>query len=453
MSARQVKSITIVGAGLAGALLATLLAQRGWRVDVFERRGDPRVHGYAGGRSINLALAERGLHALRSAEIADAVLDKAVMMRGRMVHFPDGSQQLQRYGRDDSEVIWSVSRGDLNLALIDAAEDAGARLHFDRRLDRVDFDDDTAYFLGDGATHPHRFLALVGADGAGSTLRAQMGRRMDLGERTELLGHGYKELEIPPASDGGFRIEPNALHLWPRGHYMCIALPNDERTFTVTLFLPSEGDPGFATVQTGEDARALFARDFADMLPLIPDLERDFESNPTGVLATLYLDRWHLGGSAVLLGDAAHAMVPFHGQGMNCAFEDCVALARHLDAGDGLAAAFAAFEGERRPNALAIQAMALENYLEMRERVDDADYLLQREVERRLAERHSGRFVPRYAMVTFRRLPYATAFERGRVQRELLLQATRGRESLEDVDWAWLDAEVARRLSPLPADS
>ena len=446
------RHLTIVGAGRAGAQRAPLLAKRGWQVDVFERRGDPRVLGYAGGRSINLALAERGLHALRSADADAAVLDKAVMMRGRMVHFLDGTQQLQRYGRDDSEVIWSVSRGELNLTLIDAAEAAGARLHFDRRLDHVDFDRSIAHFLGDGASHPHSFTALIGADGAGSTLRSEMGKHTPLGERTEFLGHGYKELEIPPTIDGDFQLEANALHIWPRGGYMCIALPNDERTFTVTLFLPNEGDPSFETIQDGADARALFARDFADALPLIPELESDFENNPTGTLATLYLERWYLGGRAVLIGDAAHAMVPFHGQGMNCAFEDCVALANHLDSDGALDTAFAAFEAERRPNALAIQAMALENYLEMRARVDDADFLLHRALERQLAERHPDRFVPRYAMVTFRRLPYATAFERGRVQRELLVEATRGRDSLEGIDWGWLDAEVRRRLSPLPVE-
>ena len=451
------RQITIVGAGLAGALLATLLAKRGWTVDVFERRGDPRIEGYAGGRSINLALAERGLHALRSADAADAVLQHAVMMRGRMVHFLDGGEQLQRYGRDDSEVIWSVSRGELNITLIDAAENAGARLHFDRRLESVDFDARMATFLGDGHAHMHRFEALVGADGAGSTLRQQMQRVASLGERLEWLDHGYKELEIPPAADGGFRMEPNALHIWPRGRYMCIALPNDERTFTVTLFLPSNANgssaPSFETVVSGKDARALFERDFADALALIPDLEHDFETHPTGTLATLYLDRWSLQDKAVLLGDAAHAMVPFHGQGMNCAFEDCIALATHLDAASDRAAAFAAFQAERRPNARAIQQMALENYLEMRERVDDADFLLQRSLERTLAERHPDRFVPRYAMVTFRRIPYATAFERGRIQRELLVDATRGRDSLDGIDWQWLDAEVEHRLPPLPAES
>jgi kynurenine 3-monooxygenase len=453
------RPLTIVGAGLAGALLATLLARRGWQVDVFERRGDPRVAGYAGGRSINLALAERGLHALREAGAAEAVLRQAVMMRGRMVHFADGSQQLQRYGRDDSEVIWSVSRGELNITLLDAAEAAGARLHFDRRLDAVDFDDRTARFVDDrdGGRHAHTFTALLGADGAGSALRTAMSTRADLGERHAPLGHGYKELEIPPAADGGFRIEPNALHIWPRGGYMCIALPNDERTFTVTLFLPNQarpavGEPGFDTVRDGAAARTLFASDFPDALPLIPELESDFERNPVGSLGTLYLDHWHQGGDAVLLGDAAHAMVPFHGQGMNCAFEDCTALARHLADAPDLAAAFAAFEAERLPNALAIQAMALENYVEMRDRVDDADFLLQRALERELAERHPDRFVPRYAMVSFRRIPYATAFARGKVQRQLLEEVTRGRDSLDGIDPVWLDAEVVRRLEPLPTE-
>jgi kynurenine 3-monooxygenase len=445
--------VTIIGAGLAGPLLATLLAQRGWQVELFERRGDPRVHGYAGGRSINLALAERGLNALRTAGVDADVLKQAVMMRGRMVHFADGHQQLQRYGKDDSEVIWSISRGDLNLLLLDAAEVAGATLHFDRRLEHVDFDARIAHFVGEGEDIAHRFHALVGCDGAGSRLRAEMQMAHDLGERIETMPHSYKELEIPPAADGEFRIEANALHIWPRGDYMCIALPNDERTFTVTLFLPNEGATSFASIADGDAAQALFERDFADALPLIPNLKRDFEQNPAGILATLYLDRWHLDGRAVLLGDAAHAMVPFHGQGMNCAFEDCVALADHLHREPDTAIAFARFAEERRPNAAAIQQMALENYREMSDRVDDADFLLQRELERALAQRHPGRFMPRYAMVTFHRMPYAIAYERGHIQRALLVEATAGRSDLEGLDWAWLDREVHARLAPLDSEA
>ena len=444
------KHLTIVGGGLAGALLATLLAQRGWSVDVFEKRGDPRVHGYAGGRSINLALAERGRHALRQADVDGAVMAKAVMMRGRYVHPLHGEPGLQRYGRDDSEVIWSVSRGELNIALLDAAQAAGARLHFDHGLLRVDFDAGLAVFGGNGIETAHPFHALVGADGAGSTLRAQMAPHVALNERTQWLDHGYKELEIPPTAGGDFRIEPNALHIWPRGHYMCIALPNDERTFTVTLFMPHGGDyPCFDRVKTADEAQALFERDFPDALPLIPELRADYEANPVGMLATLYLDHWHLDGRAVLLGDAAHAMVPFHGQGMNCAFEDCVALADHLDRNASLADAFAAFEAQRKPDAEAIQQMALENYIEMRDKVDDAGFLLQRQLELALQERHPGRFVPHYAMVSFMRIPYSLALHRSEVQRDILVDATRGLTSMDGVDWDAVDAAVLARLEPL----
>ena len=445
------QKITLVGAGLAGALLAILLARRGWQVDVFEKRPDPRRRGYEGGRSINLALAERGLHALRLAGLQDAVMAQAVMMRGRMVHPLGGETMLQRYGRDDSEVIWSVHRGRLNIAMLDAAEAAGARIHFNQRLDGVDFEARRVRFVDDHDRRAHEqpFDVLLGADGAGSGLREALRPHLALGESFEPLGHGYKDLEIPPAADGGFRIEPNALHIWPRGGYMCIALPNTEKTFTVTLFLPMQGEPSFATLPDLAAARDFFARDFADALPLLPEFDADWTNNPIGGLGTLRLQRWHLDGRAVLLGDAAHAMVPFHGQGMNCAFEDCVALDRHLAEAPDFATAFAAFEAERRPNAEAIQAMALENYVEMRDRVDDADFLLQRALERVLAERHPDRFVPRYSMVSFLRVPYAVAFERGKVQRQILVDSTRGCTRLEDVDLAAADARVRERLAGL----
>jgi kynurenine 3-monooxygenase len=445
-------TITIAGAGLAGALLATLLAKQGWQVDVFEKRPDPRAHGFIGGRSINLALAERGLHALRQAGLEHEVMAQAVMMRGRMVHFIEGHTQLQRYGRDDSEVIWSVHRGRLNELLIGAAEAAGARLHFGQRLDAVDFDQSRITLVAeDTGTRTQRpFGTLLGADGAGSAVREAMKPHEPLFERFEPLGHGYKELEIPPTADGGFRIEPHALHIWPRGGYMCIALPNTEQTFTVTLFLPNEGETSFADVVTASDARSLFERDFADALELIPELEADFSNNPTGVLGTLFLERWHHKGKALLLGDAAHAMVPFHGQGMNCAFEDCVELATCLASAPGFEDAFAQFESIRRPNALAIQRMAVENYIEMRDRVDDADYLLQRELEQQLAERHPDRFVPRYSMVSFRRIPYLLALQRGEIQRALLQRATSGLSSLDQVDLTALDEAVRQQLSALP---
>jgi kynurenine 3-monooxygenase len=454
--AGQGRELTLIGAGLAGSLLAVLLSQRGWKVTVYERRGDPRIKGYESGRSINLALAERGRHALHAAGVEEAVMAQAVMMRGRMVHGLDGSQQLQRYGRDDSEVIWSVHRADLNITLLEAAERAGATIHFHRRLHTVDFDAGYARLIDDRDDQPHdiRFTTLVGSDGAGSALRAEMVRKAGFDERTEFLDHSYKELNIPPAADGSFQIEPNALHIWPRGRYMCIALPNDEGTFTVTLFLPNHAEPGsgepsFASVRSGAEVRALFQRDFADALDLVPDLEQDWEHHPPGLLGTLYLDRWHYGSRAVVLGDAAHAMVPFHGQGMNCAFEDCVALADAMDTHADLEQAFAAFEAQRKPDAAAIQAMALENYIEMRDRVDDPDFLLQRQLEQALQQRHPTRFVPHYTMVTFMRTPYAQALERSQIQRRILVQATAGRDSLEGIDWQALAASIHAQLPEL----
>lgn len=441
--------ITIAGAGLAGALLATLLARKGWQVEVFEKRPDPRVKGYEGGRSINLALAERGLHALREAGLNDVVMQQAVMMRGRMVHMKNGDTQLQRYGKDDSEVIWSVHRGELNITLLNAAEAAGAQISFNHRIENIDFDAKKMTMINDfdRSSAILDFNVLIGADGAGSGVRTALKQQNYLTERFESLGHSYKELEIPPNAAGEFQLEANALHIWPRGGYMCIALPNTEKTFTVTLFLPNEGDPSFATLPDLAAARTFFETDFADALPMIPNFDEDFINNPTSGLSTLYCDKWHLDGRVVLLGDAAHAMVPFHGQGMNCAFEDCLALVQHIEQSTDWEQAFGEFEQERKPNALAIQTMALENYIEMRDRVDDPDFLLQRQLERTLAERHPGVFIPRYAMVSFSRVPYRIAFERGLQQRQLLIDATRGKQSLAEIDVTKFDEKIVELFS------
>jgi len=446
------QKITIAGAGLAGALLATLLARKGWQVEVFEKRPDPRLKGYEGGRSINLALAERGLHALREAGLNAAVMQQAVMMRGRMVHMKNGDTQLQRYGKDDSEVIWSVHRGELNITLLNAAEAAGAKISFSQRIENIDFDNKNIHLVNDHdrTTSELNFDVLIGADGAGSGVRTALKNKNHLTERFESLGHSYKELEIPPDAAGKFQIEANALHIWPRGGYMCIALPNTEKTFTVTLFLPNEGNPSFATLPDLAAARKFFEDDFADALPLMPNFDEDFINNPSSGLSTLYCDNWHLDGRVVLLGDAAHAMVPFHGQGMNCAFEDCLALVHHIEHASHWPQAFEQFEQERKPNALAIQTMALENYIEMRDRVDDPDFLLQRQLERMLAERHPGVFIPRYAMVSFSRVPYAVAFERGLLQRQLLIEATRGKQSLAEIDVTKFDEKISELFAQNP---
>ena len=444
--------IAVVGAGLVGALIATLLTQRGFRVTVYEKRPDPRKAGFAGGRSINLALAERGLHALRATGLADKVLEQAVMMRGRMVHDPAGHSGLQRYGVDDSEVIWSVSRSGLNGLMLDAAEAAGATIHFDQGLAGADLDAGTLTLrAADGSERTVAAPVVIGADGAGSALRAAMHQHAPLGERIEELGHGYKELEIPPGTDPSapFAIERNALHIWPRGHYMCIALPNREGSFTVTLFLPNDGEhPSFRTIAGAGAAEAFFRTEFPDALDLMPDFARDWSDHPVGSLATLYLDRWHIGGRALLIGDAAHAIVPFHGQGMNCGFEDAAELAHLFEATpDDPAAVFAAFEANRKPNADAIARMALENYVEMRDKVADPHFLRMRELGGLLAQRSPTHYLPRYRMVTFTHLPYAYALERGRAQDVLVEQLLRGHADVATVD---LDAAVRTLEATLP---
>ncbi|WEN14084.1 NAD(P)/FAD-dependent oxidoreductase [Rhodanobacter sp. AS-Z3] len=458
--------ITLIGGGLVGALLAQQLAQRGFAVEVFEKRPDPRRAGFLGGRSINLALAERGLQALRHAGLADDVLQRAVMMRGRMVHNHDGHSGLQRYGVDDSEVIWSVSRGALNMLLLDAAEAAGVNFHFGQSLAAADFDRQRIRLVDHvGIEREQSVGLLIGADGAGSALRAAINAHTPLGERIEALGHGYKELEIPPAAElpaavlqlsGGrdqFALEPHALHIWPRGGYMCIALPNTEGSFTVTLFLPGQGAaPSFATLPDASAAAAFFSEQFPGLLSLIPRFTEDFEQNPVGTLSTLYLERWHLDGRALLLGDAAHAIVPFHGQGMNCGFEDTVVLASLLaEAPEDSAEVFAEFQRVRQPNADAIACMALENYVEMRDSVADPHYLAKRELGALLATRIPSHYMARYRMVTFTHLPYAYALERGRAQDQLLEQLLRENPSVASIDIDAAAQLFASTLPPLPA--
>ncbi len=455
-------TLTLAGGGLVGALLAHLLARAGFDVEVFEKRPDPRRAGYEAGRSINLALAERGLHALRAAGLAEQVLARAVMMRGRMVHLGNDAPSLQRYGVDDSEVIWSVARGALNMLMLDAAEASGVRFHFGQVIRDVDFDRQRLYLIDPrGALREHAFERLIGADGAGSAVRAAMNRRQPLGERVEALGHAYKELEIPPvealpgapaSAHGHFALEPHALHIWPRGGHMCIALPNPEGSFTVTLFLPGVGPhPSFATLPDADSAERYFRTEFPDLLPLMPRFAQDFTAHPAPSLYTLYLDRWHLGDRVVLLGDAAHAIVPFHGQGMNCGLEDAVELAGLLAPGGGDGAGvFETFQQRRKPNADAIAAMALENYIEMRDSVADPRYLAKRELGARLAEAAPEHFMARYRMVTFTRLPYGYAYERGKAQGALLdrLLAEHGGAAAVPLEQAV--SQLRASLPPLP---
>ena len=445
------QTIHIAGAGLAGALLAILLVQKGHRVRIYEKRPDPRKAGIEGGRSINLALAYRGLYALQQAGLDDEVMPQVVMMRGRMVHDLEGNTSFLRYGKDDSEVIWSVHRGRLNLALIEAAEKQGVSVHFNARIGDIDLEGNTLRIDYLDHSETESFERLIGADGAGSAVRNVLAGKGLINERLESLGHNYRELEIAPDSHGDFKLDGNSLHIWPRGGYMCIALPNTEKTFTVTLFLPAKGDPGFDTIRDPAQARAFFAEVFPDALDKIADFDYDWQHNPESALATLTLDTWHHGDRIVLIGDAAHAMVPFHGQGMNCAFEDCLALVDAIESEDDWTAAISTYEAARRENADAIQSMALENYVEMRDKVDDRRFLLERALERELAVRHPERFIPRYSMVSFRRVPYAVAFRRGNIQRGILQRLCEGISDIAQVDFALASELIHGELEPLHA--
>jgi kynurenine 3-monooxygenase len=447
---RRGENVSIVGAGLAGSFLAILLARRGARVTLYEKRPDPRRTAAAGGRSINLALANRGIHALERAGLMERLRPMLIPMRGRMLHDEQGRLQLVPYGHRPHEVIYSVSRGGLNGMLAEAAEAAGrVEIRFGESCVGVDFDRHRLRIeAGPGqVAREATFEVVIGTDGSASAMRTAI-LEETRGELVEdPLGHGYKELSIPPAPGGGFRMEKNALHIWPRGEYMLIALPNADESFTATLFLPNRGEESFEALHTPEDVRSLFSRRFPDAIPLIPALVEDFFGNPTGHLETIHCRPWHFGDQALIVGDAAHAIVPFHGQGMNAAFEDCDALDESFaDASKPWGDIFSEFGAARRPNTEAIAAMALENYVEMRKTVREPLFQLKKQVAFALEERHPRRFIPRYSQVMFHRIPYAEARRLGAIQADILSELTTTATRLEDVDFALADRLIAERL-------
>jgi kynurenine 3-monooxygenase len=423
-------TFSVIGAGPVGTLMALMLAERGHCVRLFERRADPRLAPAERGRSINLAMAARGLRALEHAGVLGRVAAAMMPMPGRMLHDEHGTLQFLRYGQNEREIIYAVSRERLNRILIEAAAEClGIELRFDSRC--VDLDPAGALVLRDertGRNHAEDFQVLLAADGAGSAVRAALRARGVVQAREQPLDHDYKELTVPADARGvdGYAFEPQALHIWPRGGYMLIALPNTDGSFTATLFLARHGVPGFDHLQDADSVRSLFARQFADAGAAIPDLVQQFAAHPQGQLGTLYCERWQVDGRILLLGDAAHAIVPFHGQGLNCGFEDCMLLDRLLracapDDVPARAGAFARFERERRPDTDAIAAMALENYQEMRDAVRSPQFLRQQQLAAALERQFPGRFIPRYSMVMFHpEIPYAEAQRRGAAQQRVL---------------------------------
>ncbi|MDX1459852.1 MAG: NAD(P)/FAD-dependent oxidoreductase, partial [Xanthomonadales bacterium] len=384
--------------------------------------------------------------------LLDDVDQYTIPMKGRMMHDVDGQQVFQPYGKDASEVIWSTHRARLNLGMLEAADRrTRVTLYFDHVIQEVDWDARTLLCVNpDGETHEHGFEVLIAADGAGSAIRQAMERVTDLGVSEELLDHGYKELNIPPDEQGRFQLDPHALHIWPRGGFMLIALPNADRSFTLTLFLPNEGKPSFSRLGEWPAQQAFMQAHFPDAVPLIAELEQEFSDNPVGLLGTIRCRKWHLDGRAVLLGDAAHAIVPFHGQGMNAAFEDCTALMDCLDKEDrDWSELFADFQAMRRDNANAIADMALENYLIMRDAVRDPGFLLRKALEHELERRHPNRFVARYSLVMFHRVPYAECYRRGEIQERILAQLLEGCETLNDVDFDRACQLIEQQLEPL----
>jgi len=446
------EKITLIGAGLNGPLLAILLRQRGFGVELFERRPDMRRVRVGAGRSINLALSTRGIHALHQAGLWQRMLGVIIPMRGRMMHSIAGDLTFQPYGKNETEVINSISRAELNIALMCAAEEQGAAIHFNQRCTGYDLKTGSIRLRNQetGEKTTRDAGVVIGCDGSASAIRSEMLKLNRFNLSQQYLDYGYKELTIPADFHGRHQLEIHALHIWPRGNYMLIALPNIDGTFACILFLPFEGADSFASLNSQADILKYFESQFPDAASLMPHLPDNYFANPTGSMVTIKCSPWHVEGRALLLGDSAHAIVPFFGQGINCGFEDCTSLMELLDRqGADWPRVFTEFERERKVNSDAIADMAVENFVEMRDRVGDAHFLFRKKVELALEAKYPRRFVPKYAMVTFHRVPYSVAMVRGAVQDRVLAELCDSVDRIEDLDWKKADYLVHRDLAPL----
>ena len=428
--------LNIIGAGLTGSLLSIYLAKRGYSIDIYEKRSDMRLTKVEAGRSINLALSSRGLCALQEVGIAESVLEYAVKMPGRMLHAQDESLRYVPYGKNENEYINSISRSGLNIALLNLAEAfPNIRIHFNHTLEKVSLQTGQSWLRNrlNNEMVAIEAAATFGTDGAGSVIRNAMQAEMkDFSENSQLIAHGYKELNIPPNAQGEFQIAQNALHIWPRGEYMLIALPNLDASFTCTLFLPNEGSLSFESLKNEQIVRDFFQTQFPDTLKLIPTLVEDFLQNPLGTLGTIRCSPWNYQGKFVLLGDAAHAILPFYGQGMNASFEDCILLNNLIDTHEGeWEAIFSAFSTLRKPNADAIAKLAEENFYEMRDGTAKPEFLLARQLEGILENTYPD-YHSKYSMVTFHpEIPYSEAHRLGNKQNNYLLSMCENRENID----------------------
>jgi kynurenine 3-monooxygenase len=448
----KAETVSLIGAGLNGPLLALGLVKRGFRVDIYERRPDMRRVRTSAGRSINLALSTRGIHALAQAGLWDEMRKIIIPMKGRMMHSATAELTFQPYGKDESEVINSISRSDLNMALMNAAEQLGVKICFEERCTGIDLKTGAIQLRNErtGADRELNSGVVIACDGAVSVIRNEILKHGRFNFSQQYLDYGYKELTIPAGPNRKHALETNALHIWPRGNHMLIALPNIDGTFGCILFLPFEGPDSFARLTTPSAVIKFFRLRFPDAIPLMPDLADNFSANPIGAMVTIKCSPWHVDGRALLLGDAAHAIVPFFGQGINCGFEDCSCLLELLDRhGADWQLIFQEFEKARKINTDAIADMAVENFVEMRDRVADPRFLFRKKVELALEAKYPQLFVPKYAMVTFHRIPYATAFDRGQSQDRMLSELCDSIERVEDLDWNKADKLIRSGLTPL----
>ncbi|RNI30195.1 FAD-dependent monooxygenase [Rufibacter immobilis] len=416
--------LSVMGGGLVGCLLSLYLAKQGYRVDVYERRPDLRRTDINAGKSINLALSDRGWRALETIGIAEDIKKVAIPMYRRVMHDKNGNLSFQPYGQEN-QAIYSVSRGGLNQALLDLAEaEPGISLHFQQQVLEVEVVTNKVTMLDavSGQEHQIQPDVIFAADGAFSMVRLSLQKTDRFNYEQSYLDYGYKELTIPPAADGNWQLEKNALHIWPRGQYMMIALPNIDGSFTCTLFFPYAGEPSFKSLQTSAQLEAFFKEVFPDAAALMPDLAQEFFENPTGSLVTVKCFPWSHGGKILLLGDAAHAIVPFYGQGMNAGFEDCTVLRGLLEQHqDDWETIFQTFQQVRKANTDAIADLAVYNFIEMRDKVADPRFLLQKKIEAKITAQYPDAWLPLYSMVTFSPdLPYAEALANGKRQEEIM---------------------------------